>query len=251
MRVNKLFDYADFDDVDLVEIRKEINETNSYERKSWEFTIMSYGLYKYCPVDSIALGLGCLKESLIYLYANKFKHTYATDVAYYIETEPCVPWGGERYTIDEMYESNIPYDRDKLTVLYMDMTKLAFPDDMFDVVWSSSSVEHVGGLKEVFTCFEEVQRVLKPGGIFSITTEWNLNYPDSSCVKFANVQTFDPYVLDTLGKIAPRLKLLEPVSLERSGNPRNTEKQYMLGKTNRFYGNAIDYTSMSLFWRKE
>ena len=252
MVLNRLFDYSDFSDPEFMKIQEEFGETGGTSRKSWEFVAMSQGLKELgCfSNDKVALGLGCLKESLIYRYANRFKHTYATDIAYYPKGDSRLqPWGGEYYTVDEVYESNIKYDRDKLTVLPMDMTRLEFPDETFDVVWCSSSVEHVGGLESLLWCFHEVQRVLKPNGIFTITTEWNLS-GEGAAVRFANVQSFDYYVMSRLEESVPKLVLVEPITLERSDNPKNKEKEYMLGKTNKFYGNLIDYTSILLFWRK-
>ena len=252
MVINKLFDYDDFNNAEFSKVQEEFMEAGNYRRKSWEFTIMSYGLDKLGCFSGtkVALGLGCLRESLIYLYTNRFKHTYATDVAYYPEGGTCPKrWGSEGYTVDEVYESTIPYDKSKLTVLYMDMRNLDFEDETFDVIWCSSSVEHVGDLSEVLTCFKEVERTLKPNGIFSITTEWNLT--GGNAVKFSNVQSFDYYVIDKIKKAVPRLELVEPITLERSGHIKNNEMEYMLGKTNNFHGNVIDYTSMSLFWIKK
>lgn len=250
MDINRLFDYEDFNNSEFLKVRDEIHESST-SRKVWEFVVMTYGLNKLGCFNEykVALGLGCLKESLIYTYANRFKHTYATDTAYYLIGDKNVqPWGSEKYTIKEVYDSGIPYDRSKLTVLPMDMTKLEFPDEMFDVVWCSSSVEHVGTIADVLKCFEEVQRVLKPGGVFSITTEWNLS--GTGMVRFANVQSFDQSVIDLIDIKTPKLKLAEPIVLNRSNNPKNKEKEYMLGKTHNYYGSVIDYTSMSLFWRK-
>jgi SAM-dependent methyltransferase len=257
MVINKLFDFDDFNNPEFVATAKEFGEnTNSFSsglRKSWEFTIMSYGLTKLGCLDGSkeALGLGCLKENLIYYYANKTKHVTATDVAYYPRSDKRLKaWGTEMYSVDEVYNAGVNYDKSKLTVIPMDMAKIEFPDESFDFVWSSSSVEHVGHIPEVMKVFTEVQRVLRPNGIFSITSEWNLD-PNGKGVQFANVQSFDPYVMDIVSKTVPKLHLVEPITLDRSNNPKNREKEYMLGKTNHWYGSAIDYTSISLFWRKE
>lgn len=253
MKINRLFDYADFSNQEFIEAQEEFHEKGGTSRKSWEFVIMSQGLKQLGCFDGkgVALGTGCLKENLIYLYANRFGHVYATDVAYYDTNLLNVkPWGGEKYSLSEVYDGkDIPFDKTKLTVLPMDMMVLEFPDASMDAIWSSSSVEHCGGVGELLKCFTEAERVLKPNGVFSITTEWNLS--GGGQVRFANVQTVDPSVMTLIEKVAPKLQLVEPLSLERSDHVKNLEKEYMLGKTNRFYGNACDYTSVSLFWRKQ
>jgi len=52
-------------------------------------------------------------------------------------------------------------------ILFDDMTKSALPDNSFDFVVSIEVLEHV---EEDYRFIEEVYRVLKPGGIFLMTT---------------------------------------------------------------------------------
>ena len=59
---------------------------------------------------------------------------------------------------------------ERLIVQHMDARRLRFPDDRFDGIFSSGSIEHFGGLMDVAHAAFEMGRVLKPGGILSITT---------------------------------------------------------------------------------
>jgi len=254
MRINKRFDYADFGDPEYQAGQEEFGEVGGTSRKSWEFVTMSLGLKQMgvFNCDKLALGTGCLKENIIYYYANRFKHTIATDIAYYPDgdRDSSILWGGEGYSISEVLDSPLLKNKSTLTARPMDMRKLDVPDESMDVIWSSSSVEHSGGLADVIQCVVEAQRALKLGGIFAITSEWNLTPENGIAIRFANVQSVDDYVLGKIAEATPNLELVEPLSLERSDHPKNLEKEYMLGKTNRFYGNIIDYTSIQLFWRK-
>jgi len=65
-------------------------------------------------------------------------------------------------------------------VPFGDLTSLEFDDNSFDLVLSSDVMEHV---VEPYAAFEEIARVLKPGGvyIFSIPTAWPL--PDESAMR--------------------------------------------------------------------
>lgn len=65
-------------------------------------------------------------------------------------------------------------------VPFGDLTALEFENNTFDLVLTSDVMEHV---LEPFVAFEEIARVLKPGGvhIFSIPTAWPL--PDESVVR--------------------------------------------------------------------
>jgi len=248
VNVNKILDYDDFSTNEFVEIRR-ITESG-YHRKSWENLALTNGFMRLGCFDdkNIALGLGCLVEPIIFIYTKYFKHTYATDIAYY----PDKFWGKQSFTPEQVYASaKISYDRDKLTVLPMDMKKLEFDNDTIDIVWSSSSVEHIGGLEDILACFKEIERVLKPSGACGMTVEWNLDYQDK-VVKFNNVLCFNICVLDKIKEVCPRLVLVEPMQTTRSSNPKNLEPEYFRGKTNfpKQHKSHVDFTSASIFWRK-
>ena len=59
----------------------------------------------------------------------------------------------------------------------MNGTQLEFPSDSFDVVFSFSSIEHFGGenYSGALKSLKEMERVLKPGGIAVVTTEYIIN----------------------------------------------------------------------------
>jgi len=54
----------------------------------------------------------------------------------------------------------------------MDGSRLAFRDGCFDVVYSLSSIEHFGGVDGARRSVADMARVLKPGGILALATEW-------------------------------------------------------------------------------
>jgi ubiquinone/menaquinone biosynthesis C-methylase UbiE len=62
-------------------------------------------------------------------------------------------------------------DGRRLVVQHMDGRKLNYPDDFFDGLFSSSSIEHFGGWPDVEQAARDWGRVLKPGGIMTLTTE--------------------------------------------------------------------------------
>ena len=59
---------------------------------------------------------------------------------------------------------------DCLVVQHMDARRLRFPDNRFDGIFSSGLIEHFGGLMDVAHSAYEMGRVLKPGGILSLST---------------------------------------------------------------------------------
>jgi hypothetical protein len=57
----------------------------------------------------------------------------------------------------------------------MDALELSFEKETFDFLFCLSSLEHFGGKKDKLRSLEEMNRVLKPGGVVALTTELILN----------------------------------------------------------------------------
>jgi SAM-dependent methyltransferase len=121
-----------------------------------------------------------------------------------------------------------PYKEDALTVLRMDGTKLEFPSESFDIAFSFSSIEHFdsdggdgknnhsGALRSL----KEIERVLKPGGLAVITTEYIIN--DKEHPEFFNRRTIYSDLIDKL----ERLKLVEPLDLRITTKTLDTVMDY-------------------------
>jgi SAM-dependent methyltransferase len=59
-------------------------------------------------------------------------------------------------------------------VRHMNALELEFEDESFDAVFSSSSIEHFGDFGDVRRAVEEIHRVLRPGGVAALSTEFRL-----------------------------------------------------------------------------
>jgi SAM-dependent methyltransferase len=59
----------------------------------------------------------------------------------------------------------------------MSGTDLRFEDESFDAIFSSSSIEHFGDFGDVRRSVEEMFRVLRPGGVAALATEFRLEGP--------------------------------------------------------------------------
>ena len=76
----------------------------------------------------------------------------------------------------------------RLVVQHMDALDLRYEDESFDGVFSGSSIEHFGGHAEAERSMDEMFRVLRPGGICAIATEFRLAGPSPGlpgCLLFA------------------------------------------------------------------
>ncbi len=96
-----------------------------------------------------------------------------------------------------------PYRQDRLTFLKMDGRQLDFPDNSFDIAYSLSSIEHFGGMDGASQTIREMTRVLKPGGILALATEYSLSGPRAEDV-------FTPDEIHVLVQ-QPGLELVEPI----------------------------------------
>ncbi len=70
-----------------------------------------------------------------------------------------------------------PWNPRRLVVQHMNGCDLQYEDDSFDGIYSSGSIEHFGSHENVRQAASEMARVLKPGGVASVSTEFRLEGP--------------------------------------------------------------------------
>ena len=174
----KVCDAADWFKPELsTTITNELREVPRLHRKQWEFA-MKFNLLRKAGVlheASSGISFGTGRELLIYSLANHVGHVWATDI-YTNDTD----WATARTTdINEFVRGNplIPTHVDRISVKNMDMRQVEFEDESFDFAYSSSAVEHIGGWDDFRQHLAEVKRVLKPGGVYVMTTDISYGVP--------------------------------------------------------------------------
>jgi SAM-dependent methyltransferase len=92
----------------------------------------------------------------------------------------------------------------------MNGTKLEFPSESFDIAFSFSSIEHFGGRNHsgALKSLKEMERVLKPGGVAVVATEYIINNKEHH--EFFNERTI---YCDLISKVKA-LRLVEPLDLD-------------------------------------
>ena len=98
-----------------------------------------------------------------------------------------------------------PWNRRRLVVQHMNGLDLQYEDETFDGIFSSGSIEHFGGYPEVQQAAREMGRVLKPGGVLTLSTEYRLAGPPPGLpgiLMFSQAELFE-HIVDPSG--------LEPV----------------------------------------
>ncbi len=185
---NKVCNLEDFSDPELRRIIRDVLAIEAarrgdtfpagYEyRKHWEVAMAVRALAAGGALrqDAELLGVGAGNEPTLFYLTRFVRRVFATDL--YLAggeweesaSAPMLTDPGRFYTA--------PWNERRLVVQHMDALDLHYEDASFDGAFSSSSLEHFGGLADVRQALAEMHRVLKPGGILSLSTEYRLAGP--------------------------------------------------------------------------
>src|SRR5215204_3954755 len=209
--LNRLCSLEDWNNEEIRQIFSELynNPPVIIHRKAWEFAMGILAMKRFNKLNDkcTAIGIGTGSEPIPFYLANKVKHVYATDL--YGEIEEWNKEAPSTFLNNPKKYAPFPYKEDALTVLRMDGTQLEFPSKTFDIAFSFSSIEHFGGKDHsgALRSMKEIERVLKPGGIAVIATEYIIN--DKDHPEFFNKKTIYSDLIDKLDS----LKLVEPLDL--------------------------------------
>ncbi|MGQ3353754.1 MAG: methyltransferase domain-containing protein [Phreatobacter sp.] len=215
-------------------------------RKWWEWDYISgcVDALSAAGPGKVALGLGCGNEPLIFHFANQFGHTIATDL-YSSDTA----WQEARTeSINALYDTApFAFDRSRLEIMNCDMRTLTRDTGSVDLVWSTSSIEHVDGLEDLWAVYAEIWRVLKPGGYAVLTTEFCLTEPP---YLLPGVNAMDASLLPAIALGNGGFEFVGPVSFDYNwAYPANTVKARRY-KPTRLQEHAAD-TPLALYRQGE
>jgi SAM-dependent methyltransferase len=270
--LNQLTDTFKWFDPDWLAAMRALNCSWAYSppdfvhRKAWEWTQCIFGLDwlgAFRPTNR-ALGVGVGWEPLSYFFSNYLEEVVATDL---------YPTEGQ-WATDDAREGNpkilddpdqfapFAYRKERLKFLRMDGKVLAFPDASFDVVWSCSSIEHFGKHAGAAQSMREIERVLKPGGVVAMITEYVLPDPVTGAHDRFHPEYFNLRCLyESLLAPVPGLRLVQHLDLslpeyyvrracklpEEAGAPHSgSSKPHVVLRSQ---GNAL-HTSIAMFFRK-
>ncbi len=141
--------------------------------------------------DAEILGVGAGKEGTIFQLSNRVKRVFATDL--YLDSGIWDKHAPVKMMVNPSLEAGgQEHNRRRIVVQHADMLDLPYEDESFDGIFSSGSIEHVGSFADVAKAAREIGRVLKPGGVASISTEWKLS---GDGYGWQGVLLFDPETL--------------------------------------------------------
>jgi SAM-dependent methyltransferase len=183
----KVCDLPDFQDPELRELIRDVYRsdlehfgpdfpTGSEFRKHWEvsMTLRAFGHLGVLREEAQVLGVGAGHEATLYWLTQKVGRVVATDLYEASDLWSGTGDAGSNMLTDPGRYWDGPWNPERLEVRHMNGLDLRFEDESFDAIFSSSSIEHFGGWRDVRRSIEEMFRVLRPGGIAALSTEFRI-----------------------------------------------------------------------------
>jgi SAM-dependent methyltransferase len=174
-------------------------------RKGYELTQLIFGLTRLGHVrpETRVLSVGAGHEPVLYWLANRVRKVVATDLySGFWEREGAME-GDSGVLTDPASWAPFRYRQERLVFTRMAGQTLGFRDRTFDVVYSLSSIEHFGGLPAAKAAVAEMARVLVPGGILALATDYCLD----------GTRHFEAFAPDEVHELIrhPDLRLVQPI----------------------------------------
>ncbi len=178
-RLSRRIHAAEFDEAWLYNRATEMALVPKTHRKVWEYAAIAQIYIDRVGAGGSVLGFGVGKEPLPAWFAYQGAEVLATD-----RPQPGV-WdpGQHAFGINDLPNGGIcPPDLFFKHVNFraVDMRNLPLAflneggDHTFDLLWSCSTVEHLGGISSGLQFMVDSMRFLKPGGFAVHTTEYNV-----------------------------------------------------------------------------
>ena len=179
--ISQVCTQSQFDEPIYEEICNEIKEAKKYHRKQWEFVYIIQALKQrgLLKPGAKGLGFGVGQEPLPALFAKYGVKVIATDLE--PEDEQSKAWASTNQRSANKEQLNLtgicPKEQFDNLVDFRFVNMRNIPEDLkgFDFVWSSCSLEHIGGLKLSEKFIFDSLKCLKPGGVAIHTTEYNIS----------------------------------------------------------------------------
>jgi glycosyltransferase involved in cell wall biosynthesis/SAM-dependent methyltransferase len=175
-------------------------------RKHWEIAMAMRTFARAGLLDERHdfLGVGAGNEPTIFLLTRHARRVVATDL--YLEPGWEESANASMLT-DPGWHWPFAWRPERLQVTPMNALDLRFPDESFHAIFSSSSIEHLGNRRSIARSLDEMHRVLAPGGILSISSEYRIAGPSPG---IPGVAMFDAQDIDELFVAEREWSLVDP-----------------------------------------
>jgi 2-polyprenyl-3-methyl-5-hydroxy-6-metoxy-1,4-benzoquinol methylase len=153
----------------------EIKQEPLFHRKQWEYIYILRVLEQSFMLHTgrAGLGFGCGKEPLAAVMAKRGASVTCTDIE---PVEKGDQYWGSTDVKDYFYEGICSWDQFEKHVNFRSVDMNRIPDDLglYDFIWSSCALEHLGSLQHGIDFVLDANNCLRNGGIAVHTTELNV-----------------------------------------------------------------------------
>jgi SAM-dependent methyltransferase len=148
--------------------------TGVEHRKYWEVAMALRALRDLGAMspETEALGVGAGAEATLFWLTNHVSRVFATDL--YLDAGTWEEVASPGMLVDASSYATCRWNPRRLVVQNMNALDLRYEDCSFDAIFSSSSIEHFGTFEDVRAAAREMHRVLRPGGVLSLSTEFRI-----------------------------------------------------------------------------
>ena len=175
---------AKWDNPDWLALLRDLKVSSDHKlsmhRKGYEFTQLIFGLQRlgFLTDATRVVSVGAGHEAVLYWLANQVGQVVATDM-----------YEGIWQTVGALEgDAQVVHEPEELRAVSLSARSADVPEDgraapdvsptaSFDVAYSLSSIEHFGGFDGARDAIDEMARVVRPGGILAIATEYLLGGP--------------------------------------------------------------------------
>jgi len=205
--LSKLIDADDFDAPELASYLREIDALESLrsgsstadrlaDPKQWQaaMTLRALDAEGVASAGHLIGGVGAGTEATLFALAQRGAVVFAMDR--YLERTAWSDVAPAGMLIDPHQYSPIDYPHGHVIALHSSALALNVPSNTFDGVFCNGLIEHLGSLANVATAAKEIGRVLKPGGVATIATEFRVDGPDDGRWFDDDMMLFTPELLE-------------------------------------------------------
>jgi len=176
-KTSRLCEINEWENDEFIKVAKEIMGNNSFpkHRKVWEFsaTILALKELNLLNKESTCISVAAGVERILFYLANQIAGVIATDI--YGQGDFADKEADRNFINNQKQFAPYNYEENNLIAANCNALDLKFPDNSFDFAFSMSSIEHFGGVKNANKALKEMSRVVKPGGIVIVSTEFAIN----------------------------------------------------------------------------
>lgn len=207
----KLTDALDFFQPEVVAHIRSMGEEPRFHAKQWEYAQVLEARDRHAPNAKDYVGVGCGREPLIPRLAERAQTLIASDLY-----DMAGAWADATQRPDRIW----PHLKG-LRVHPMDMRRVDLPAESADFIWSLCAIEHVGDEDDVVDSVRQIGRLLRPDGVFVLTTEYT--FDEKSFYRSGRPSGTLSLSRDAIRRFFTEtgLHCIEPVDLRLSTHPFN------------------------------